>query len=128
MTMDCTFSVDGETLTVVVSGTNVCSEDVRGLVDDITVEASKDGLLRVLCDAASVHHTLTHLEVLDVAKHAVRHVPSGGRLAVVHGRDDREKASFMETVIVHLGKPARVFSSPTAARTWLDSAPALERA
>jgi len=119
VTMFRTFSADDDTLTVVVSGTGVCAADIRLLVEDIERETSKHGLLQVMCDATGMEHTLNHLEVLALAKHAVSVVPVGGRLAIVYARDDREKASFMETVMVHLGKSMRVFSSAAAANAWL---------
>jgi hypothetical protein len=126
VTMHCTFSTDNGTLTVVVSGTDVCATDVRRLVDDIAEAASKDGLPRVMCDATHVRHCLSFSDILDIAKHAVHRAPGHGKFAVVCAADDREKASFMETVVVNLGKSARVFSDTTAARAWLDGSPALE--
>ena len=126
MTMHWTFSTDNDTLAVVVSGTDVCATDVRRLVDDIAEATSKDGLLRVMCDATHVRHRLSFSDVLDIAKHAVHRAPVQGKFAVVCALDDREKASFVETVIVNLGKSARVFSDTTAARAWLDGSPVPE--
>ena len=126
VTMQCTFSTDNDTLSVVVSGTDVCAADVRRLVDDIAEAASRDGLLRVLCDATHLRHGLSFPDVLGIAKYAVHRAPVQGKFAVVCAPDDREKASFMETVVVHLGKSARVFSDATTARSWLDDSPALE--
>ena len=120
MTMHHTFSTYNDTLLVVVSGTDVCAADVRRLVDGIAEIASKRGLLRVLCDATDVTHSLSFADVLSIAKHAVRRAPVEGRFAVVCAPDNAEKASFMETVVVNLGKSARVFSDATAARAWLD--------
>jgi hypothetical protein len=123
-----TYSTDDGTLIVVVSGADVCADDVRRLVDVIAEAASKDGLHRVMCDAVHVRHCLSFNDVLCLAKHAVHRAPANGRFAVVCAPDDREKASFMETVVVNLGMSARVFSCTTAARAWLDGSPMLEGA
>jgi hypothetical protein len=125
VTMNCTFSTENGTLAVVVSGTDVCATDIRQLVDDIAEAASKGGVRRVLCDATQVRHCLSFSDILVIAKHAVQRAPARGRFAVVCSPDDTEKASFMETVVVNLGKSARVFSDTTAARAWLDGSPAL---
>jgi hypothetical protein len=121
-----TFSTDDDTLIAVVSGTGVCAADLCRLVDDIAEAASNDGLRRVLCDATHVQHLLSFSDVLDIAKHAVHRSPAQGKFAVVCALDDREKASFMETVVVNLGRSARVFSDTTTARTWLDGSPVFE--
>jgi hypothetical protein len=128
VTMHCTFSIDKDTLVVVVSGTDICVTDVGRLVDDIAEAASKDGLTRVMCDATRVRHCLSFADVLVTAKHAVHRSPGHGKFAVVCALDDREKASFMESVVVNLGKSARVFSDTAAARAWLDGSPVLEGA
>jgi hypothetical protein len=126
--MHCTYSTDDDTLIVVVSGTDVCAADVRRLVDDIAAVASEDGLQRVICDAVHVQHCLSFGDVLGLAKHGVHRAPAHGRFAVVCAPGDREKASFMETVVVNLGKSARVFTCAAAARAWLDGSPMPEGA
>ena len=126
MTMRCTFSTDDDTLTVVASGTDVCANDVRRLVDDIAEAAFRGGLNQVLCDATHIRHCLSFSDVLHIAKHAVGRAPVKGKFAVVCSPDDREKASFMEAVVVNLGRSARVFSDTAAARAWLDGSSAPE--
>jgi D-aminopeptidase len=123
--MKCTLSAENGTLVAVLSGTDVCARDVRQLVDDIAAAASKDGLRRVMCDATQVTHSLSFADILVIAKHAVQRAPAQGQFAVVCSPDDRERASFMETVVIHLGKSARVFADTAAARAWLDGSPAL---
>jgi hypothetical protein len=119
VTMQRTFSTDNSTLTVVVSGSDVCATDVRQLVDDIAEAASRDRLNQVLCDVTDVHHRLSFSDILVIAKHAVGRSPAKGKFAVVCALEDREKASFMESVVANLGKSARVFSDATAAKAWL---------
>jgi hypothetical protein len=125
VTMRSEFSTEDGTLNVVISGTDVCAADVRQLVDDIAEAASKEGLAQVMCDATQVQNNLSFSDVLTLAKYAVGRAPTKGKFAVVCAPDEREKASFMETVVVHLGKSARVFSDKTTARAWLDGSPAL---
>ena len=126
MTMHCALSTQNDSLIVVASGTDACADDVRQLVDDIAEAATKHGLVRVMCDATDVRHCLSFSDILELVKHAVGRAPVHGKFAVVCTPDDREKASFMETVVLHRGKSARVFSSTTAAMAWLDGSPVLE--
>ena len=123
MALEFVLETQGTVISLVVSGTVDCVEDLIGMTEAFATALDGIRTRHCICDIRGVQNNLDPEGVDGTAGLAAQAVTGGGRLATIFDEGSRDRASRFEAMVQDLGVTARAFDDPQQAREWLDSAP-----